>query len=121
MSIIVKKLLYAVALTLTVSPATAEYSEPAMPKKFQGTWIEAQDTTCPLFINANTVSHCTPHDKLKLVSIMPGNEEFSAVIVTWLAPFPVKVIYRLIKSGGRQALVSVNAESPTSIQLFWKK
>jgi hypothetical protein len=121
MSIIVKKLLYAVALTLTVSPATADYSLPAMPKKFQGTWTEAQDTTCPLFINANTVSHCSPNGKLKLVSIQPGDEELNTVTVTWLAPFPIKVIYRLIKSGGRPALVSVNAESPTSIQLFWKK
>ena len=117
-----KTLLATVAAAMLMSTAaTADYSLPAMPKKFQGTWIEAESPTCPLFINANTVSHCSPNGKLRLVSIEPGDEELNTVTITWLAPFPIKVVYRLIKSGGRQALVSVNAESPTSIGLFWKK
>jgi hypothetical protein len=101
--------------------AMADYSLPSMPKKFQGTWIDAESSTCPLFITANTVSHCSPNGKLKLISIQPGDKELNTVNVTWLAPFPIKAVYRLINSGGRWALVSVNPESPTSIGLFWKK
>jgi hypothetical protein len=117
-----KTLLATVAAAMLISTAAmADYSLPSMPKKFQGTWTDAESPTCPLFINANTVSHCSPNGKLRLVSIEPGDEELNTVTVTWLAPFPIKSVYRLIKSGGRQALVSVNAESPTSIGLFWKK
>lgn len=112
-----------VAMFATPAPAASDFSLPTMPKKFQGVWFDAEDgNTCPLFINANSVSHCNRSDPLKLVKIEPGDEELNTVIVTWRSPHPVSKVYKLVKSGGRQGLIDVNAESPAvGIGLYWKK
>jgi hypothetical protein len=117
-----KLLATAAMLAALCTPALADYSLPSIPKKFQGVWLEANAKDCPTFITANTVSFCNPNNKLKLVSVVPHDEELNTVVVTWLAPAPIKMVYKLINSGGRQALVTVNAEYPAlGIELFWKK
>src|SRR5262245_32636075 len=115
-------LLAATMLASAMSAAAADYSLPAMPKKFQGVWAEAKGGSCPLFINANTASHCDPSGKLKLLKIEPGDEELNTVTVTWVSGLSkTRVVYKVIKDGNRKALVSVNADDPTvGIGLYWR-
>jgi hypothetical protein len=62
--------------------------------------------------------------RLKLISIEPGDEELNRVVVKWSTNPGVNVIatvWHVIKVNGRQALISVNEEAPTSNTLYLKK
>jgi hypothetical protein len=117
-----KMLLTAAILTLGITSAMAEgYS--TMPKKFQGVWADAIDSDmgpCPLFIDAKTVSHCNRDYPQKLIKIEAGDENLNSVIVTW--PFGqgrTTIVYRLIKSNGRQGLIS--SDSSSDLHLYWRR
>jgi hypothetical protein len=122
-----KKLMYAcMAIIALGNIAMADYTLPAVPKKFQGAWIcvtAGGAPTPPTTIGTNTVSFGGPSDKLKLISIEPGDEELNTVIVKWL-PNPgasVTEVWILIKLNGQQFLMEINYESPTSATLCLKK
>ena len=118
-----RTLLTTAAMTLLATTAMADgYS--AMPKKFQGTWIDAEGGVCPLIVRANTISVCGPSEPFKLISIEAGDEELTSVIVKWKSnpnALAVDQVYRLIKINGRLAMIEVNADAPTIIGLYWKK
>jgi hypothetical protein len=103
------------AITTLGNIAMADYTLPAVPKKFQAAWICAEGGA-PTTISTNTVSFGGPSDKLKLISIEPGDEELNTVIVKWSTNPGVNVIakiWKLIKLNGQQFLMDVNYESPT--------
>ena len=54
-----RPLLAIAALALLATTALADYSLPTMPKKFQGTWIEAEPTQSAFAMprSANYVAH----------------------------------------------------------------
>ena len=96
---------------------------PAVPKKFQGTWIDV-DGGGSMTIGANTVSSGGPSDKLKLIRIEPADEDLNRLVVKWSTNPGVNAIaavWHLIKVNGRQALIDVNEEAPTSNTLYLKK
>jgi hypothetical protein len=98
-----KKLMYAcMAIIALGNIAMAEYTLPAVPKKFQGAWICAEGGA-PMTIGTNTVSFVGPSDKPKLISIEPGDEELNTVIVKWLPNPGARVtaaVWKLIKKKG---------------------
>jgi hypothetical protein len=116
-----KILILAAALLASTSMAFADYTLPSMPKKFQGTWTCAVG---PTTIGANSVSFGSGYNNLKLFSIVPGDEELNTVIVKWL-PNPgalvVASVWKLVKFNGRQFLMDINEESPSSATLCLKK
>jgi hypothetical protein len=117
-----KKLMYAcMAITALGNIAIADYTLPAVPKKFQGVWVCIDG---PLTIGANTVSYGGPKDSLKLISIEPGDEELNTVIVKWSTNPGVNVIamvWKLVKLNGQPVLMDINYESPTSATLCSKR
>jgi hypothetical protein len=113
--------LISAALLALTSAANADYTLPAVPKKFQGAWICAIG---PTTIGTNTVSFGGPSDKLKLISIVPGDEELNTVIVKWTnpgTPGVIAMVWKLIKLNGQQFLMDMNAESPVSATLCLKR
>ena len=89
-----------------------------VPKKFQGTWV--CNGASSMTIGADTVSF---GEKLKLLSIAPGDEAFNTVIVKWLPnPGALTVVkyWKLIKFNGKQFLC-INADSPASSSLCLSK
>ena len=119
-----KKLMYpCMAIIALGNIAMADYTLPAVPKKFQGAWICAGGGA-PTTIGTNTVSFGGPSDKLKLISIEPGDEELNTVIVKWLPNPGASVtakVWILIKLNGQQFLMDINYESPTSATLCLKR
>jgi hypothetical protein len=114
-----RNVLAAAALLLAVTSSVSA-DLPAVPKQFQGTWVcnTAPATTT---IGADTVSFGSP---LKLISIVPGDEELNTIIVKWTPPNSAAVvvaIWKLVKLNGRQFLMDINEESPTSASLCVKK
>jgi hypothetical protein len=109
-----KLLLTTAVLALLGSAAHADYTLPAVPKKFQGTWV---CNSGPQTIGANTVNFGGPNDKLKLISIVPGDEELNTIVVKWSTPGVIEMVWKLVKLNGKQFLMDINAESSTSASL----
>lgn len=83
-----------------------------MPKKLQGTWSGAEGGA-PTIIGANAVSF--GDFKLKLINIVPGDEELNTLTVKWLAnpaALVVDNVWKLVKFNGQQFLMDMNAECP---------
>ena len=79
----IKKLMYAcMAIIALGNVAMADYTLLAVPKKFQGAWICAECGD-PTTIGTNTVSFGGPSDRLKMICIVPGDEELNTVTVKW--------------------------------------
>ena len=117
-----KLLMTAATLVALAIPATAfaDYTLPAVPKNFQGVWICNVGST---IIGTDTVSYGSP---LKLISIVPGDEELNTITVKWVPPNSVRgvvvaAVWKLIKLNGQQFLMEINEESPTSASLCLKK
>jgi hypothetical protein len=119
-----KKLMYAcMAIIALGNIAMADLVLPAVPKKFQGTWTDVYGGGS-MTIDANTVSFGGFSDKLKLISIEPGDEERNRVIVKWSTNPGVNVtatVWHLIRVNGREVLFDVNEQSPSSKTLYLKR
>ena len=119
-----KKLIYAcMAIIALGNIAMADFTLPAVPKQFQGTWTDV-DGGGSMTIGANTVSFGGSSDKLKLISIEPGDEELNRVIVKFSTNPRVNVtatVWHLIKVNGREILIDANEQSPTSKTLYLKR
>ena len=111
-------LIAATALALVTATAMADYSLPAMPKAFQGTWADAEGGL-GITIGHNTVSFGEP---LRLLSIKPCDEELRCVNIKWAAgKSTTEMYFRLIKIDKRQAVISVNAQAPSFSSLYLKR
>jgi hypothetical protein len=130
----VKKLMFACeAIFFALGNIAMADQLPAVPKKFQGTWVEVGGGNDGgiMTIGANTVSFGSPRDtlpgdefKLKLINIEPANEGLTEVEVKWSTnpgTNVIAVVWHWIKVNGRQALIVVNATEPSSNGLYLKR
>jgi len=88
-----------------------------VPAKFQGTWASAESKSdTPITIGANSIS-LKPSTKCNITSVMPGNEELTAIIIRWTCPEtptmrPVEMVLKLTKVNGQEMLLQTNTECP---------
>jgi hypothetical protein len=88
-----------------------------VPAKFQGTWVSTESKSdTPITIGANSIS-LKPNSKCNITSVMPGNEELTAIIITWKCPEtpamrPVEMVLKLTKVNGQEMLLQTNTECP---------
>ena len=88
-----------------------------VPVKFQGTWVSAESKRdTPITIGANSIS-LGPNTKCNITSVMPGNEELTAIIITWKCPETpamrrVEMVLKLTKVNGQEMLLQTNTECP---------
>ena len=88
-----------------------------VPAKFQGTWVSTQSKSdTPITIGANSNS-LKPNSTCNITSVMPGNEELTAISITWKCPEtpamrPVEMVLKLTKVNGQEMLLQTNTECP---------
>jgi hypothetical protein len=101
----------AVGLVTPLSTAVAQ----SVPQKYQGDWVD--QTGGRITIGTRTINFVSG-SKETITSIRPGTENGEKMLVNYGS---VELVWYLTKVNGREVLIAVNAEEPTSIFIYQRK
>ena len=105
----------ALEIGLIVSPLTALAQ--TVPKKYQGDWVELRGGH--INVTASAIDFGSGF-KGNITSIKPGTESGEVLLVKYSSRpvSQVELVWQLFKINGRDTLIAVNAEEPTSIFVY---
>jgi hypothetical protein len=117
-----KQYLSIAALAASVLGSSAAVAT-ELPKKFWGEWISI-DSSDALHMKLTGSAIAFDHPpSCEFTNIDPANEEATAFDVNWHCPddaagVETQMAFRLMRIWGKEALVVVNAETPTVISVY---
>jgi hypothetical protein len=116
-----------ISLVITTAVIVPSHAQ-SVPKIFQGNWVDTRNgkvsaTNADMKVSATNVDFGSGF-RSKIISVMPANEDGDKIMVKWASSpsaSPVEAIWWLTKVNGREVLVDVNVESPSSIAIYQRR
>src|SRR5262249_47605991 len=98
-----------------------------LPKRFWGEWISIDGSDGGIHMKVSVAAITFGGLRsCKFTNVEVANEESTAFLVNWhclgdAAGVEIKLGFRLMKIWGKEALVIVNAEDPTSVSVYQRQ